>query len=77
MQKHVPPEPQFKHFIRYGRFKAVVPADGSKMLLYNHARENHIEERDSEAKEYPNVVAKIETWLKENPHGKKRIVIGE
>jgi len=77
MQKHVPPEPQYKHFIRYGHFKAVIPVDGSEMLLYNHERENHIEERDSEAKEYPHVVAAIKKWLKENPHAEKRVVIGE
>ena len=77
MQTDVPPEPQYKHFIRYGRFKAVIPADGSEMLLYNHATENHIEERNSEAKQYPKVVANIEKWLEEHPHGAKRIVMGE
>ena len=38
-------------------------------------RENHIEERDSEASEYPHVVAEIKEWLKENPGQGKRIVI--
>ncbi len=51
------------------------PVIGSEMLLYNLARENHIEERDSEANEYPNVVAEIKKWLKENPGNDKRIVI--
>jgi hypothetical protein len=75
MRKHVPPEAHYKHFIRYGHFKAVITVDGSEMLIYNLARENHIEERDSEANEYPHVVAEIKEWLNENPGQGKRIVI--
>ncbi|MCF7847786.1 MAG: sulfatase [Kiritimatiellales bacterium] len=75
MKKLVPEEPQWKHFIRYGRFKAVVPADGSKILLFNHGVQNHLEERTSEADKYPDVVAAIERWLKEHPGADKRIVI--
>jgi hypothetical protein len=75
LRKLVPPEPQYKHFIRYGDFKAVVPADGSEMLLYNLAVENHIEERDSEAGAYPRVVAAIKEWLRENPGAGKRVVM--
>lgn len=71
----VPEEPQWKHFIRYGRFKAVVPADGSPLLLFNHAKENHLEERYSEAEDYPDIVAAIEKWLDEHRPQAKRIVI--
>ena len=71
----VPQEPRWKHFIRYGRFKAVVPADGESMLLFNHAVENHLEERNDESGNYPNVVQEITKWLKEHPTDKKRIVI--
>jgi len=67
--------PQWKLFIRYGYFKAVSPADGSPMLLFNHAVENHLEERFSEAKKYPEVVSAIQQWLKENPKAGKHIVI--
>ncbi len=74
-KSNVPKEPQWKHFIRYGRFKAVLPADGGSMLLYNHAVENHLEERNDESGKYPEIVEQITTWLKKNPTNQKRIVI--
>jgi arylsulfatase A-like enzyme len=75
LRDRVPDEPNWKHFIRYGSFKAVVPADGSPMLLYNHAVENNLEERDDESGQYPEIVEQITTWLKEHPTDQKRIVI--
>jgi arylsulfatase A-like enzyme len=75
LKRLVPREPQWKHFIRYGRFKAVVPANGDPLLLFNHAKENHLEERFSEATEYPDVVKSIEQWLSENRPTEKRLVI--
>ena len=71
----VPPEPQWKHFVRYQRFKAVIPADGSPMLLFNHAVENHLEERYDESEKHPEVVAHIANWLAKNPHAGKRVII--
>ena len=71
----VPDEPNWKHFIRYGAFKAVVPSDGGSMLLFNHAVENHLEERYDESDVYPEVVKEIASWLEEHPTDQKRIVI--
>lgn len=72
LKEHVPEEPQWKHFIRYNNFKAVVPSDGSPMLLYNYDVENHLEERFDESVEYPEVVAYIQQWLgKHNSHEKR------
>lgn len=71
----VPAEPNWRHFIRYGNFKAVIPSDGRSMLLFNHAVENHLEERDDESAKYPDVVERITTWLKEHPTNQKRILI--
>ena len=71
----VPAEPMWKHFIRYESFKAVVPSDASPMLLYNHATENHLEERDDESAQYPKLVEQITAWLKSHPTDQKRIVI--
>ncbi|MEO2026430.1 MAG: sulfatase [Fuerstiella sp.] len=71
----VPAEPNWKHFIRYGNFKAVIPSDGRSMLLFNHAVENHLEERNDESVMYPDVVEQITTWLKNHPTNQKRIVI--
>jgi arylsulfatase A-like enzyme len=71
----VPDEPQWKHFVRRGSFKAVIPANGGSMLLYNLAVENHLEERDDESSSYPEIVEQIAKWLKEHPTDRKRIVI--
>lgn len=75
LKSKVPEEPQWKHFIRFGHFKAVVPADGESLLLFNHAVENHLEERYDESKQYPDVVKKIEAWLQENQPTEKRLVV--
>jgi arylsulfatase A-like enzyme len=77
LEQHIPAEKQWKHFIRFGHFKAVVPSDGSKMLLFNHDVENHLEERHSEADDYPEVVATIEKWLAEHQPEQRHIVIPE
>jgi arylsulfatase A-like enzyme len=72
LKAHVPEEPQWRHFIRYNNFKAVVPSDGSPMLLFNHDVENNLEERFDESADYPEVVAYIQKWTKENqPRGKR------
>ena len=65
LRQHVPKEPQWKHFVRYRNFKAIVPADGSPMLLYNMAYRNQVNEQDDVAKDYPEEVADIEDWLNE------------
>jgi len=73
----VPEEPQFQHFIRYQHFKAVVPADGSPMLLFNHAVKNHLEERDDESPKHPDVVALIKRWLADQPKTAKRLIMAD
>lgn len=75
LRKLVPEEQQWKHFIRYADFKAVVPADGGRMLLFNHSVENHLEERTDEARQHPDVVRKITAWLQNHPTKQKRITI--
>lgn len=77
LKAYVPKEPQYKHFIRYDRFKAVIPADGSPMLLYNLGYQNNIEERASDAEDYPEVVATIQTWLDKHKPTDKRIIISD
>ena len=74
LQRFVPDEPRWRHFVRYGRFKAVVPADGSPLLLFNHGKQNHLEERFSEAEDYPEVVTTIEKWIVENRPRQKRVM---
>ncbi len=75
LRNWVPEEARWKRFIRYRHFKAVVPADGSDLLLFDHSRYNNIEERASEAADHPDVVQLIENYLKKHRPLGRRIVI--
>jgi arylsulfatase A-like enzyme len=77
LHKNLPKEPQWKYFVRYNNFKAVVPADGSPMLLYNMVYQTQHNEQKSVAKDYPEVVRKIESWLVENPPGSKYLTMAD
>lgn len=77
MKKKIPEEKLWKQFIRYGDFKAVIPTDGSPMLLFNHAVENNLEERFDESKDYPEVVAHIQDWIKRHNETQRHAVIPE
>jgi arylsulfatase A-like enzyme len=71
LHQYLPEEPQWKHFLRYNNFKAVVPSDGSSFQLYNLAYQNQVNEQTDVAADYPIVVRKIEDWLsKEKPVSK-------
>lgn len=59
----LPKEPNWKHMIRYHNFKALVPADGSRISLYNHAYQNQVEGNNNVAADYPKVVNHIENWI--------------
>ena len=63
LRQHVPAEPRWKYFVRYHNFKAVIPADGSATLLYDLAWRNDVNEQNSVANKYPEVVRKIQEWL--------------
>jgi hypothetical protein len=77
LARHLPAEPQWKHFVRYHNFKAVIPADGSRTLLYDLAYRNDVNEQNSVAKDYPHIVEKIERWLAETQPGSKFLVMAE
>jgi hypothetical protein len=71
LRQFMPAEPNWKHFVRYHNFKGAVPADGSKMKLFDLAYRNDVNEQANVAKDYPHVVEKIEGWLaKEKPDSK-------
>ena len=71
LRQLMPAEPNWKHFVRYHNFKGAVPADGSKMKLFDLAYRNDVNEQANVAKDYPHVVEKIEGWLaKEKPVSK-------
>tara|TARA_B100000768_G_scaffold182012_1_gene208406 strand:+ start:5433 stop:7121 length:1689 start_codon:yes stop_codon:yes gene_type:complete len=63
LHQYLPAEPQWNYFVRYHNFKAVVPSNGSPMLLYNLAYRDQHNEQKSVAKDYPEIITKIENWL--------------
>ncbi|MGD9264596.1 MAG: sulfatase-like hydrolase/transferase [Lysobacterales bacterium] len=77
MRSYLPAEPQWKYFVRYHNFKAVVPADGAPMQLFDLAYRNDVNEQNDIAKDYPEVVAKIAAWLEQEPPGSKFLVMAD
>lgn len=77
LKKRLPEEPRWRYFVRYNQFKAVIPSDGSPMLLFNHAIENHLEERTSEAADFPEIVTYIQNWLDVRRPESKYLTIGQ
>ena len=71
LRQYLPKEPQWKYFVRYHNFKAVVPADGSPTLLFDLAYRDHVNEQENVAEDHPEIVTKIEDWLAiERPNSK-------
>ena len=77
LHQYLPREPQWKYFVRYHNYKAVVPADGSPMLLFDLAYRNHVNEEKNIAADYPDIVNKIESWLEHNPPVSKHLSMAE
>jgi arylsulfatase A-like enzyme len=77
LHQYLPEEPQWKYYVRYHNYKAVVPTDGSAMKLYDLAYRNDVNEQKNIAKNYPEVVTRIEHWLTENPPGSKYLTMAD
>ncbi len=77
LHQYLPAELQWKYFVRYHNFKAVVPTDGSPTLLFDLAYRNDVNEQRNVAGKYPEVMAKIENWLTENPPGSKYLTMAD
>lgn len=76
LSQHVPQDDGYKHFVRYGEFKAVIPEDGSGMLLYGPGPEIIYEDQEV-SKKYPEVVRAIEDYLKRTPRAGKYLAVDE
>jgi arylsulfatase A-like enzyme len=77
LRSYLPEEPQWKHFVRYHNFKAVIPSDGSPMKLFDNAYRNDVNEQNDIAEDYPEVIEKISSWLEQNPPEGKFLVMAE
>ncbi len=72
LSKQIPEDKTYSHFVRYGDFKAVIPASGESMMLYGPKVEMFAESNNV-AKKFPEIVGRIERFLKENPNAPKHI----
>jgi len=62
--------------VHYGEFKAVVPADGSPMMLYGPGSQI-IYESKNVSKNYPEVVSAITAYLKEHQIADQYVHMGD
>ena len=75
LRKQIPNDPNYDHFVRYGDFKAVVPADGSPLMLFGPRVEMFAEAKDV-AKDHPEIVRHITDYLSHNPDAPKHLNLG-
>lgn len=74
LSSELPPDPNYDHFIRYGDFKAVVPSDGSPLMLFGPEVEMLAESKDV-SKKHPDIVKRIQNHLAAYPNTPKRFII--
>ncbi len=72
LSKQIPEDKAFSHFVRYGDFKAVVPSDGSPLMLYGPKVDMFAESKDV-SKQYPIIASHIESYLSKNPNAPKHL----
>ncbi len=74
LSSELPPDPNYDHFIRHGDFKAVVPSDGSPLMLFGPKVEMLAESKDV-SKKHPDIVKHIQRHLENHPNAPKRFII--
>jgi arylsulfatase A-like enzyme len=72
LKKHIPEEPNWNYFIRYGDYKVLVPKKGS-IQVFNQILEGK-NDKDI-ADEIPELVKKISTYIYDNQPKKKKFSI--
>lgn len=72
LSEQIPDDLNFDHFVRYGDYKAVVPSDGSPLMLYGPKVEMFGEVKDI-SKDYPAIVTHIERYLSRHPNAPKHL----
>ena len=72
LKKHIPEEPNWNYFIRYGDYKILVPKKGS-IQVFNQILEGK-NDKDI-ANEIPELVKKISNYIYDNQPKKKKFSI--
>ncbi|MHC4995391.1 MAG: sulfatase [Planctomycetota bacterium] len=73
LRAQLPTDDGFKHFVRYGDYKAAVPESG-EIMLYGPGAEI-VDERKNVADKNPMIVKRIERYLKEHPEAPKHLAM--
>ena len=74
LSNKLPADLNYKHFLRYGDYKAVVPSDGSPMMLFGPKVEMLAESKDV-SENLPDVVGSIQSYLERHPNAPKRFIL--
>lgn len=72
LSKQIPEDKTYSHFVRYSDFKAVIPSDGSPLMLYGPKVDMFAESKDV-SKKYPKIASHIKTYLSNNPNAPKHL----
>ncbi|GAI82826.1 unnamed protein product, partial [marine sediment metagenome] len=73
---YIPVDANYKQFIRWGRWKAVVPADGD-VELYDIHETFGISEHNNVAEENPEILEAISKYLVENNIEQRHVLMPE
>lgn len=72
LRNAIPEDKNYSHFVRYGHFKAVVPSDGSDLMLFGPQVDMFAESKDV-SKDHPKIVQHITNYLARNPNAPKHL----
>jgi hypothetical protein len=72
LKKHIPEEPNWNYFIRYGDYKILVPKKGY-IQVFNQILE--VKNDEDIANEIPELVKKISNYIYDNQPKKKKFSI--
>ena len=74
LDAEIPEDERYEHFVRYGDYKALVPQDGSALVLFGPGVDLISEKKDV-ARSHPEMVERIEAYLEDHPNAPKQLVI--
>ncbi len=74
LQRDIPYDKQLKQFVRWGKWKCVIPIDGAPML-FDYEGEFGISEQNDIASEHPEVIAAIREYLDQHKLTARRVNI--
>ncbi|MGK0239979.1 MAG: arylsulfatase A-like enzyme [Candidatus Pelagisphaera sp.] len=72
LSKQIPEDKTYSNFVRYSDFKAVIPSDGSPLMLYGPKVDMFAEAKDV-SKKYPKIASHIKAYLSKNPNAPKHL----